>query len=123
MHFRAAKRKGTNKNAKGVENSKKCPTIQKDVIFKPPKDSKFTRKNQNFINRENEIEFKVRIPGNFLTPGSYSWNICINLPNVEIFDMHEDVLPFSIIDTGSKFAMYSGQNYGTVFAQYSIELD
>lgn len=77
----------------------------------------------NFINRENEIEFKVRIPGNFLTPGSYSWNICINLPNVEIFDMHEDVLPFSIIDTGSKFAMYSGQNYGTVFAQYSIELD
>jgi lipopolysaccharide transport system ATP-binding protein len=76
----------------------------------------------NFIKEGNEIGFRVRIPSNFVTPGSYSWNICINLPNVEIFDMHEDVLPFSIIDTGSKFAIYSGQNYGTVFAKYSIEL-
>lgn len=71
--------------------------------------------------KSESTHIKIKIPGNFLTPGNYSWDICINHPNVRIFDLHEDVLPFSIIDTGSKFAIYQGQNYGTVFAPYEIE--
>lgn len=67
-----------------------------------------------------EFEFIVKIPGNFLTPGQYSFDICMHHPMVKIFDMHADVLQFNIIDTGSKFAQYAGQNYGNVFPLYSI---
>jgi lipopolysaccharide transport system ATP-binding protein len=67
-----------------------------------------------------ELEYIVKIPGNFLAPGNYSWNICMHHPMVNIFDMHEDVLQFDIIDVGSKFAQYSGQNYGNVFPPYTI---
>ncbi len=47
---------------------------------------------------KNECELKIKIPGRFLTPGSYSWDICINHPNVQIFDLHENALPFTIIE-------------------------
>ena len=69
----------------------------------------------------NCIEFKVKIPANFIAPGSYSWDICINHPNFKVYDLMEDILQTTIIDTGSKFAIYNGQNYGTVFAPYSVE--
>lgn len=75
----------------------------------------------DYLKTDNTCAIKIQLPQKFLTPGSYSWDVCINHPNVKIFDMHEGAMPFSIIDTGSKFARYEGQNYGSVFAPYSAQ--
>ena len=66
-------------------------------------------------------KMRITIPGNFITPGHYSWIICINKPGSETYDVHEDVLSFSILDTGSQFARYEGMDYGCVFANYVIK--
>jgi lipopolysaccharide transport system ATP-binding protein len=77
-------------------------------------------KINNFYDNDYKATVRVSIPGNFLTPGSYSLVMCINHPGVQLFDVHEDVLPFTLIDTGSEFARYDGARYGSVFANYSI---
>lgn len=72
-------------------------------------------------NLNNAYEFKITIPGKFITPGSYSWVICINHPGVTNYDLHENVLPFTIEETGSDFSRYKNLNYGVVFPIYEIE--
>jgi lipopolysaccharide transport system ATP-binding protein len=69
----------------------------------------------------NSYEFKITIPGKFITPGNYSWVICINHPGVRFYDLHENVLSFTIEETGSDFARYKDLNYGVVFPKYEIE--
>jgi lipopolysaccharide transport system ATP-binding protein len=69
----------------------------------------------------NIYEFKITIPGKFITPGSYSWVMCINYPGVQLYDLHENVLPFTIEETGSDFSRYKNLNYGVVFPRYEIE--
>lgn len=64
---------------------------------------------------------KIAVPAVFLTPGRYSWVMCINKPGVRNSDLQDDVLPFNVIDTGSQFSRYSGADFGCVFARYSIE--
>ena len=78
--------------------------------------------NENFTKyfEGNKCAIMVTIPELFLTPGDYSFMMCINYPGVRNFDLHEDILPFTIIDTGSEFSRYVGHNYGKVFAKYSI---
>lgn len=78
-------------------------------------------KIEPFIDSNSECSIFITIPGRFLTPGSYSWVMCINHPGVRLYDLHEDVLPFTLIDTGSEFSRYEGQAYGSVFAKYTIE--
>jgi lipopolysaccharide transport system ATP-binding protein len=67
------------------------------------------------------MDIAVSIPEKFLTPGRYSWVMCINHPGSKLYDLQEDVLPFNIIETGSPFARYEGADYGNVFVNYSIE--
>lgn len=62
----------------------------------------------------------ITIPKKFLTPGFYSMVVCINYPGVTNYDLLENILPFSLLDTGSEFSRYENLNYGSVFAQYSI---
>ncbi len=38
-----------------------------------------------------------------------------------LYDLHENVLPFSIEETGSDFSRYKNSNYGVVFPIYEIE--
>ena len=64
---------------------------------------------------------QIVIPAVFITPGTYSWLTCINHPGVTVFDLHNDALPFRVLETGSKFARYDGLNYGSVFARYSVK--
>lgn len=61
------------------------------------------------------IKILIRIPGEFLTVGNYSWLICINDPQVENFDIQNGVCSFSILETGSEFSKYHGQDYGCVY--------
>jgi lipopolysaccharide transport system ATP-binding protein len=69
----------------------------------------------------NNIDFAISIPEKFLTPGNYSWVMCINHPGSRLYDLQDDILPFNIIETGSSFARYEGADYGSVFANYSIK--
>ncbi len=73
-----------------------------------------------YYKNDNLIELVIKIPAGFLTPNSFSWVICINNPGITNYDLQDDVLDFSIIETGSDFARYTGSNYGNVFANYEI---
>ena len=59
----------------------------------------------------------VKIPEHFLTPGRYSFFIGLHIPKVETLDSLEDMCEFTVIDTGSEFAIYEGLDYGCVFAK------
>jgi lipopolysaccharide transport system ATP-binding protein len=48
----------------------------------------------------------VRIPEMFLMPGSYSITVAAHTPMVEVHDLHEQVLGFEIVDTGTTFAVH-----------------
>ncbi|MEJ7829571.1 MAG: polysaccharide ABC transporter ATP-binding protein, partial [Segetibacter sp.] len=65
-----------------------------------------------------KMSFSITIPSNFITPGIYSWILCINQPGIAFYDLLDDVCSFSILDTGSDFSQY--ENYGCVFVNYKI---
>ncbi|HZW69561.1 MAG TPA: hypothetical protein VFF57_01750 [Hanamia sp.] len=68
------------------------------------------------------LKFKISIPPNFLTPGQYSWVMCINHPWIKLYDLQDDICSFSIVDTGSQFAAYTNNEYGAVFINHTITL-
>lgn len=74
-----------------------------------------------YFDDSDHLKLMVKIPKQFLTPGRYSWVMCINYPGVRNYDLHDDILPFTITETGSNFARYEGADYGTVFANYIIK--
>lgn len=60
----------------------------------------------------------IKFPGMFLMPGSYMVTIAAHEPMVEIFDIHEHILQFTIIETGTKFSKYSQPHkIGVVIAE------
>lgn len=71
--------------------------------------------------KDGVISLVVTVPHSFITPGKYSWVMCINHPGAELYDVHDDILPFNVTDTGSEFARYDGLDYGSVFAKYTIK--
>jgi lipopolysaccharide transport system ATP-binding protein len=74
----------------------------------------------NYYDNNELINLIIKIPKKFLTPGRYSWIMCINHPGVRLYDLQDDALPFTVYETGSDFAQYEGADYGCVFANYSI---
>ena len=70
---------------------------------------------------EKFIKFQLTIPAEFITPNHYSWVMCINHPGNTLYDLKEDVLSFSILETGSEFSRYKSDDYGSVFAKYEIK--
>jgi lipopolysaccharide transport system ATP-binding protein len=62
----------------------------------------------------------IAISSEFITPGTYSWLMCINHPGVTAHDLKNDVLSFRVSESGSPFARYEGADYGSVFARYSV---
>lgn len=69
---------------------------------------------------DKNLRLKIVIPSVFITPGKYSWMLCINEAGVMVHDLQNDVLPFRVLESGSAFARYDGLNYGSVFARYSV---
>jgi len=63
-----------------------------------------------------EVRVTAKIPLALLVPGKYVFTFAINLPNVGLIDWVEDVLPITIVDSGSEFFRYEGGDYGCVFA-------
>lgn len=70
--------------------------------------------------KEKSADVLITIPSRFLTPGRYSWVMCINHPGNRLYDVQTDILSFTILETGSEFARYDGAEYGNVFAKYTI---
>jgi lipopolysaccharide transport system ATP-binding protein len=58
----------------------------------------------------------ARIPGMLLVPGSYTVNVALHIPNVELFDLRESVLLFNIQETGSGRYDFAGTSAGYVLA-------
>ena len=53
----------------------------------------------------------------FLMPGSYFISLAAHTPMVEMHDLHEQVLGFDIVDTGTAFAIYGNyRKIGIVMA-------
>jgi lipopolysaccharide transport system ATP-binding protein len=78
---------------------------------------------KRFYNGEESIKLTITIPHSFITPGIYSWLMCINNPGLGFVDLQDDVCRFIIIDSGSDFAKYENADYGCVFPSYSIKQD
>jgi lipopolysaccharide transport system ATP-binding protein len=49
----------------------------------------------------------VEVPGMFLMPGSYSMSVAAHEPMVEMFDECKHVLPFNVLETGTRLAKYN----------------
>jgi lipopolysaccharide transport system ATP-binding protein len=49
----------------------------------------------------------IKIPAMFLMPGSYLLTIAAHQPMVEIYDFHEHLLSFAVMETGTKYAQYN----------------
>lgn len=75
-----------------------------------------------FYKGETIVKLITRIPPDFLTPGFYSWLMCINEPGRSYCDLQDDICEFSIIDSGSGFAAYEGADYGCVFPNYKMNV-
>lgn len=67
------------------------------------------------------FDFELSLPTETIAPGVYSILAQVYVPpGNEIFDEKSDVLPFEILDNGTKFQGYS--NYGDVIFNNEIEI-
>ena len=103
----------------------KLPTLQEFALCLYDKNKRpvFTIHEPlaQFYQSKNSVKLITTIPPDFLTPGVYSWLMCINTPDVQADDLQDDICRFSIVDAGSKFARYETADYGCVFPNYSIK--
>jgi lipopolysaccharide transport system ATP-binding protein len=75
------------------------------------------------IDNENNSSLTVSLPAAFLTPGKYSWDISIIIPDIETFDSPFGVCPFEIIDNHSKITRFSRADYGDVTLKTTYRFD
>jgi lipopolysaccharide transport system ATP-binding protein len=60
-------------------------------------------------------DFEVQLPTKFLAPNTFRLTFGLHIPNQELIEYLEECLSFEIVETGSEFHMYSGNDYGCVF--------
>ena len=73
------------------------------------------------IEKAGDYDLSVRVPGNFLTTGSYTINVALHIPNVTLFDLHEHVLGFDVEETGSKRYDFDSRALGCVLVDLEWE--
>ncbi len=62
-----------------------------------------------------QFTLSVSIPKKFLTPGIYHVDIAIHVPNVAYLDKHDELLSFTIYDSGSEYTKYGQADIGVVY--------
>ena len=68
--------------------------------------------------KEGRYEAEIQFPGKFFMPGTYFINVAAHHPVGEIFDLQENVVQFTIQDTGTNFAPYRDyQSIGVVLKE------
>ena len=59
-------------------------------------------------------DISVEVPGLFLAPGDFHINAAIQIENVQLFDYKENVLSFSIVESGTSLSQFKGKDIGMV---------
>jgi len=77
-----------------------------------------TQKNlKEVYKKESIIHLESIIPKKSLVPDIYVINIALHIPNQHLFTHLEEILQFTVEETGSEFAVYQGYDYGCVFIE------
>ncbi len=61
----------------------------------------------------------VEIPGMFLAPGEYFINASLQIENIQLFDLKESALGFTIIESGSGLSKFKGKDIGVVLTDFN----
>jgi len=61
----------------------------------------------SMIDINGELRLIYKFPDLPYAPGMYSLNLVLHLPNLVLFDMADDILPFEVVDKGSSLSKYS----------------
>lgn len=80
-----------------------------------------TFKSPNLINKDYQpghYAAEVNVPANFLAPGIYSITIGLAQPNICLFDKRDNVIGFSVIDSGSQEYLYAGADIGAILVNF-----
>ena len=72
-----------------------------------------------FYRNGDECQALIRLPAGIIAPNTYALRLAIFTPN-HIYDLVEMICPFTILETGSKMALYQGYNYGSFFLDYEV---
>lgn len=83
-----------------------------------------TFKSPNPINKDHQsgsYVAEVNVPSNFLAPGIYSITIGLAQPNIFLFDKRDNVIGFSVIDSGSQEYLYAGEDIGAILVNFEWE--
>ena len=73
-----------------------------------------------FTREKNSASFSIKLPQKFLAPGQYRWIAVIHIPHQQVFHLLNEVCSFSVIDTGTNFSDYDGEDMGVVLPDYKI---
>ncbi|MDX1718757.1 MAG: ABC transporter ATP-binding protein [Salegentibacter mishustinae] len=76
-------------------------------------------KLSDVIENEGNHAFRVEIPASLLVPGYYALSFALHQPNIKVLDYLENCLSFHIVETGSDFHIYQGQDFGCIFVDCS----
>lgn len=74
------------------------------------------------INYNSILSFLITIPSKLLVPNVYRIQFALHIPNVEFLDLLQDVLEFTVMETGTDFHMYGNSDYGCVFVDCKWDL-
>ncbi|WP_143885576.1 ABC transporter ATP-binding protein [Chryseobacterium binzhouense] len=77
-----------------------------------------TQKKVSLFTKKDDCLYRVEciIPKNFLVPNTYRIVVALHVPNKKLLSYIEDVVSFTIEETGTDFHIYNGADYGCVFA-------
>jgi len=80
-----------------------------------------TFKSPNLINPDHQpghYVAQVDFPSNFMAPGTYTITGVLAQPNIYLFDLREQSIGFSVVDSGSKEYLYAGQDIGAILVDF-----
>lgn len=76
-----------------------------------------TQKKVSLFEKKDDGLYDVEciIPKSILVPNSYKLVVAMHIPNKKVLSYKEDLVSFSIEETGTDFHLYNGNDYGCVF--------
>lgn len=69
-----------------------------------------------------EFAVDFTIPPEILRPNVYSLTFALFVPHQQIIELIEDVMTFSVFDSGTKYAQSEGLDYGLVFSPCAVSV-
>lgn len=85
-----------------------------------------TFKSPNPINNNHQPGHYIAeadFPSNFMAPGIYTVTVVLAQPNIYLFDKRDNIIGFSIVDSGSREYLYAGQDIGAILVNFEWKVD